>query len=90
MLGLFTSASTLTDRPVLSTPVGAEGLCFKDKKEILIFNDLNSFEKNFIKLQNKSYYNKIIHRAKSITREKYSISNFNNTLSSLLCTLKFN
>ena len=80
--------AALAERPVLSTSVGVEGLSFEDDREILIFNDLNSFTEKFIKLQNKKIYNEITDRAKAKTKDEYSINNFNNILNSLLYRLE--
>jgi len=63
--------AALTERPVISTSVGAEGLGFLENKDILIFKDLDSFTQNIELLYNKEIYAEISKNAKQKTTKEY-------------------
>jgi glycosyltransferase involved in cell wall biosynthesis len=76
--------AALTGRPVISTPVGAEGLSFQDGVDILLFNDADSFNKNIELLRNKNNYDKISNNAKERTKSDYSLRAFNNSFNDVV------
>lgn len=68
--------ASLTNRPVLSTPVGAEGLDFTDGKDLLIFKDAGSFINRYDRLSVNSFYNDLISNAHHTVHDRYSLEGF--------------
>jgi glycosyltransferase involved in cell wall biosynthesis len=68
--------AALTGRPVISTPVGAEGLDLKVEKEILLFETAHDFSAQFNKLSDRKIYNSLVNSAKTIVLTDYSIKRF--------------
>jgi glycosyltransferase involved in cell wall biosynthesis len=82
--------AALASRPILSTPMGAEGLDFSNKTDLLLFESKHDFSVQYKKLFDKSKYNSIIHNAKNIVLNKYSLENFNNSMEKVLDSLEGN
>jgi glycosyltransferase involved in cell wall biosynthesis len=72
--------AALANRPILSTPVGSEGLDLSDGKELLNFTNSKEFLKCFKKICVKEKYEKLVKNAKKTVLKKYSEENFENSL----------
>lgn len=68
--------ASLTNRPVLSTPIGADGLKFTDGKDLLLFKDVESFISQYDLLSLSSFYNNLISNAHSTVHARYSLEGF--------------
>lgn len=76
--------AALANRPVLSTPIGAEGLQLKDGEDILLFNNSYDFFTKYAELFEKIRYSSLIRSAKSAILSKYSTQNFNESLEKVI------
>jgi glycosyltransferase involved in cell wall biosynthesis len=76
--------AALANRPVLSTPVGSEGLDFTDKTNLLLFENAHEFSAQYKKLLDKNKYDSLIQSAKKLVLTKYSMKNFNNAMEKVL------
>ncbi len=76
--------AAIAGRPVLSTPVGAEGLNLKDNQEILKFQDAQEFISQYGKIQLRDIYDSLVRRAKHHVLNNYSVSNFNARMQEVL------
>ena len=76
--------AALANRPVLSTPIGAEGLDFTDETNILLFENANEFLTKYIKILNKDKYNELVHNANKYVSNKFSEKNFNDAMEKVL------
>ena len=76
--------AALTERPLISTAVGAEGLSFQEGVDILLFNDLDSFTRDIDLLHNKKIYSKISKKAKQKTIKEYSQQSFNDSFNNVI------
>jgi len=72
--------AAMARRPVLSTPVGAEGLDLEDGRDLFLFSDAREFVNGYCKVAQRETYLSLIDSARKKVREKYSIANFNKTL----------
>ena len=70
----------IAGRPVVSTPMGAYGLDATDGKDLLLFNDKNTFLECLDKLRHKSTYESISANMKSLVQHTYSPESFNRTM----------
>ena len=70
----------IAGRPVVSTPMGAYGLDATDGKDLLLFNDKNTFLECLGKLRHKSTYESISANMKSLVKHTYSPESFNRTM----------
>ena len=92
---LFTGSGTrikileaaFAGRPVLSTPIGAEGLEFLDNRDLLLFNNASDFIRQYQKILNKEKYLSLTNNAKQIVTSKYSIDNFNPIMQKIITDL---
>ena len=66
----------IAGRPVMSTPMGAHGLDATDGKDLILFNDENSFLKGHQKLQDRSAYDSMAGSMKSLVQDLYSPESF--------------
>ncbi len=71
-------------RPVLSTTVGAEGLEFRDGKELLLFQNSSGFLKGYAHLTNEEGYQSLITKAKQVVATRYSRKCFDDVMESVL------
>ena len=76
--------ATLADRPVISTPVGAEGLTFVDGLDILLFKDSDSFISQYFLLQKMDFYHGMARMAKERTQLEYSPQKFKESINKVL------
>lgn len=76
--------ATLTDRPVISTPIGAEGLNFVDGLDILLFKDSDSFISQYLLLQKMDFYDGMARMAKERTQLEYSPQKFKESINKVL------
>jgi len=76
----------LTNRPVLSTPMGAYGLDLEEGKDILFFENVEEFMTKYKKLLNREYYNMLSDNMKNIVIRKYSRKSFDNAFYRILRT----
>lgn len=76
--------ATLADRPVLATPMGAEGLGFENGKEILLFSNPDSFISQYQLLQKREFYADIIRAARKKTTAEYSPIKFKESMEKVL------
>jgi len=82
--------SALHNRPVLSTEKGAEGIDFTDGKEILIFNDAQTFISQYRKLQNRDFYLEVVKRSQIKVEECYSVNYFNKKMDDIIFRAELN
>jgi glycosyltransferase involved in cell wall biosynthesis len=66
----------MSGRPVFSTPFGAYGLDVTDRKDIMIFNDRDSFIERYEQMNMKEMYEKIRYNLKITVETKYSTKSF--------------
>lgn len=76
--------AALAMRPVLSTPVGAEGLEFRDGKELLLFENSSEFMKGYSILTDEEKYRPLTANARQIVMTKYSRNCFDDVMVSVL------
>jgi glycosyltransferase involved in cell wall biosynthesis len=76
--------ATLANRPVLSTPIGAEGLNFVDGLDILLFNNSDSFISQYLLLQKMDFYDGMARMAKERTQLEYSPQKFKESINKVL------
>ncbi|MBI2430667.1 MAG: glycosyltransferase family 4 protein [Candidatus Levybacteria bacterium] len=58
--------------PVITTPLGREGIDAKDRQEILLAEDTDEFVKNIVDIfDNEKLYKKIAHNSRKLIEEKY-------------------
>jgi glycosyltransferase involved in cell wall biosynthesis len=74
----------LADRPVLATPMGAEGLGFENAKEILLFSNPHSFISQYQLLQKREFYADITREARKKTAAEYSPKKFKENMEKVL------
>ena len=67
----------IAGRPVVSTPMGAYGLNATDGKDLLLFNDKNTFLECHDKLRHKPTYESIAANMESLVKNSYSPESFN-------------
>jgi polysaccharide biosynthesis protein PslH len=79
--------AALANRPVLSTPIGAEGLDFMDGTDLLVFNNSNDFCTQYKNLLDEKNYHSLIHNARNLVLSRYSIQNFNNVMEEVIKNL---
>jgi glycosyltransferase involved in cell wall biosynthesis len=68
--------SALAERPILSTPKGAEGLSLIDNQDLLLFNNAEEFCLKYEKLSNKDDYDDLASNAKKAVKRLYSSKSF--------------
>jgi glycosyltransferase involved in cell wall biosynthesis len=66
----------LAERVIFSTPKGAEGLSFEDKKEILLFDGAKEFCEKYERIRNEAVYREVVQNAKKRVQMSYSWGNF--------------
>ncbi len=76
--------AALAGRPILSTPMGAEGLSLRDDKEILNFQDAQEFIKQYDKLKLRDSYDSLVRSARHHVLSHYSVNNFNEGMKRVL------
>jgi glycosyltransferase involved in cell wall biosynthesis len=81
--------AALANRPVLSTPVGAEGLSLVDQRDLLLFENASSFSAQYIKILDSNTYSALVRNAKQIVLTQYSIQRFNDAMGKVLNKLAY-
>jgi polysaccharide biosynthesis protein PslH len=76
--------ASLANRPVLSTPIGAEGLDFVDGSNILLFEDSKSFVMQYLNLEKKDTYDQLIREAYTTVKRDFSMANFIHNMDKVL------
>ncbi len=80
--------AALANRPVLSTPVGAEGLDFKDGNDLLIFRGAEGFLKQYRLINNIEKYDQLSKNARILVEKQFSVSRFNQSMEKVLKSLR--
>jgi glycosyltransferase involved in cell wall biosynthesis len=76
--------AALAKRPILSTPIGADGLGLEDVTDLLLFKNAKDFLFKYQILYDQNKYNSLIHNAKNVVINKCSINSFNDTMINVL------
>ncbi len=76
--------AALAGRPVLSTPVGAEGLDLADETDLLLFENGSEFIEKFSKLLDRNCYNSLCASARSVVLDRYSKQTFEDAMKRVL------
>ena len=76
--------ASLAGRPVLSTPVGAEGLDLADEIDLLLFENGNEFMAKFSKLRDKNFYNSLCASARRVVLDRFSQQSFEDAMKRVL------
>ena len=76
--------SVFAERPVIATPVGADGLEFRDGRELLLFETAEQFVEAYGRLSSKPIYDGLVDSARLVFDEKYSPGVFDGIMTSLL------
>ena len=76
--------AALSKRPVLSTPLGAEGLHFQDGEELLLFQSSSDFLAKFKMLDSVERYDRIVKNAERLVKEKFSTRQFDESMNKVL------
>ena len=79
--------AALAGRPVLSTPVGAEGLDLVEGRDLLLFQNAEEFSLRFKKLLDKEKYDSVVSSARDFVRENYSIAKFDEAMKKVVHTI---
>lgn len=76
--------AALANRPVLSTPIGAEGMDFRDGENILFFGDADGFLAQYAKLLDENRYQSLIRSARQTVLSNYSLEKFKESMARVL------
>ena len=76
--------AALAGRPVLSTPIGAEGLELEDRADILLFGSADDFNARYSLLNSKSLYRSIVEGARKTILTKHSTKQFDAVMDEVL------
>lgn len=76
--------AALARRPVLSTPVGAEGLDLQDGRDLLLFESVQDFCAKYKKLADRNAYQSMVTQARRVVQEKYSRKKFEESMQQVL------
>ena len=76
--------AALANRPVLSTPVGAEGLDLVEGRDLLLFGNAQEFSAQYDRLLEKDRYHSLIRHARHIVLTMYSALEFNRAVENVL------
>ena len=82
--------AALAQRPVLSTPIGAEGLALQDGDEILLFSSAKDFIRGYESLSDGLSYNRMVRRTLKVVGDRYSVEAFERCLSEVVDQIKAN
>jgi glycosyltransferase involved in cell wall biosynthesis len=74
----------MAGRPVFSTPYGAYGLDVRDGKNIMIFDDRDSFIERYELMDIKETYENIKDNLRKIVETKYSTESFDNGMKEVM------
>lgn len=76
--------AALSNRPVLSTPIGASGLAFEHNTDILLFQTPKELLEGYKKLESHESYTRIVEKARSVVLNKYSSNSFRKGMEAVL------
>lgn len=76
------------NRPVISTPKGAEGLDVKNDRDILIFETANEFLCCYKKINKKEKYHSLVQNARYTVSSKYSEKKFNDVMERVIGSIE--
>ena len=82
--------AALAKRPVLSTPIGAEGLELQGGNEILLFSSAEEFIRGYETLSDELSYKRVVSRALKVVSDHYSVEAFESCLSDVVDQIKAN
>jgi len=71
-------------RPIISTPLGAEGLDLVDERHVLLFHNAEEFSLRFKEIGNKKRYHSLVSNAKEFVFHNYSVKNFDESMERVL------
>lgn len=72
--------AAVVGRPVLTTPVGAEGLDFIDQQHLLLFRDSPEFIRGYARLLDPAVYRAVTTNAEQRVRSRYSPDRFSRAM----------
>jgi len=70
----------MAERPVMATPMGANGLDVIDGKDLFLFTDIKTFMDSYDKLKDKEVYDSIVSNMKFLVKDRYSPESFNSRM----------
>jgi glycosyltransferase involved in cell wall biosynthesis len=76
--------AALANRPVLSTPIGAEGLDLEDGRDLLLFEGAEDFCAKYRELDDPNVYQSLVARACKTVQSKYSRMKFEESMQKVL------
>jgi glycosyltransferase involved in cell wall biosynthesis len=76
--------AALANRPVLSTPLGAEGLDLCEEDDYLSFENAQEFSAQYDRILEKDRYRSLIRHARHIVLTRYSTREFNSAMESMV------
>jgi glycosyltransferase involved in cell wall biosynthesis len=76
--------AALANRPVLSTPLGAEGLDLAEGKDILLFGNAGEFSAQYGRLLEKNTHHSLVKNARQIVSNRYTVQEFNRAMETVL------
>lgn len=71
-------------RPVLSTPIGAEGLDLVDQQHLLLFRDSVQFNREYARLLDSVVYRTVTRHAEERVRSRYSAEDFSRAMTAVI------
>lgn len=72
--------AAMADRPVLTTPLGAQGLGCVDGVHLMLFTDEGGFLERFNRLEEEQTYGGFVDRLRALVEERYSPAAFDRTM----------
>jgi glycosyltransferase involved in cell wall biosynthesis len=79
--------AALAGRPVISTPLGAEGLDLVDERHVLLFHNAQEFSLRFKEILDREKYYSLINTARDFVLHNYSMKKFNESMEKVLHTI---
>lgn len=76
--------AALANRPVLSTPIGAEGLALARETDLLLFENAQEFFVQYNKLLYPERYHSFVQNARKVVLTRYSANEFNRAMEGVL------
>jgi len=76
--------AALARRPVISTPLGADGLDLVDGKNVLLFQNAEDFSLRFKEILDRDRYDSLIGEARDFVHRNYSMEKFNQSMKIVL------
>lgn len=76
--------AALAGRPVISTPLGAEGLDLVNDKHLLLFQNAEEFSHRFTEILDRDRYHSLMGEARDFVHRNYSMGKFNESMKMVL------